>query len=208
MRTRHKALLTCAALSAALCVAGDARAQGKEKSPGDKHAAPAKQEAAKPTATKWWHRYVFRPTATKAAAAKPAAKPAERRVARQDAPRAARTEPAKPTKQAKPAKVERAKVGQAKPAKPAKPAKRAKRVVTTDRAIVVTREVLVKHGYEVVRVETVRGARVVYYRRGNMGRGRGKGPIVRMVIRPVEERVVFEQAPRGLVAEINVRLGM
>lgn len=98
-------------------------------------------------------------------------------------------------------RVERTRVEHVKPG-------RGRTVVTTDRAIVVTREVLVKHGYEVVRVETVRGARVVYYRRGNMGRGRGKGPIVRMVIRPAQERVVFESAPRGLLAEINVRLGM
>ena len=193
MRTRHKALLACAALSAALCVAGDARAQGKEKSRADKHAAPAKQSDAKGTTAKG--------TTAKPAPAKQEAKPAERRVARQEAPRAARPEPAKPAKAGR-GKVEHAKVEQAKPGKPGK------RVVTTDRAIVVTREVLVKHGYEVVRVETVRGARVVYYRRGNMGRGRGKGPIVRMVIRPAEERVVFESAPRGLLAEINIRLGM
>ena len=169
MRTRHKALLACAALSAALCVAGDARAQGKEKSRGDKHAAPARQESAKST---------------------------ERRVVRHQPAKSAtvtRTVTRTTTK---------TKVVQAKPGKPAK------RVVTTDRAIVVTREVLVKHGYEVVRVETIRGTRVVYYRRGNMGRGRGKGPIVKMVIRPAEERVVFESAPRGLVAELNVRLGL
>jgi hypothetical protein len=103
-------------------------------------------------------------------------------------------------------RVERVERVRVEPAKPAHVKK--VKVVTTDDAIVVTREVLVKHGYEVVRVERVRGARVVYYRRGNMGRGRGKGPIVRMIIRPAQERVVFESAPRGLVAEINVRLGM
>ena len=84
-----------------------------------------------------------------------------------------------------------------------------KKVVTADQAIVVTREVLVSHGYEVVRVELVQGTRVVYYRRGNMGRGRGKGPIEKIVIRPEPDRVVFvAQPPRGLMVDINVRLGM
>jgi hypothetical protein len=89
------------------------------------------------------------------------------------------------------------------------PGQAKKRIVTADEAIVVTREVLVKNGYEVVRVEVVRGTRVVYYRRGNMGRGRGKGPIERIVIRPEPERVVFvTPPPRGLMIDINVRLGM
>ena len=84
-----------------------------------------------------------------------------------------------------------------------------KKVVTADQAIVVTREVLVSHGFEIVRVETVRTTRVVYYRRGNMGRGKGKGPIERIVIRPEPDRVVFvSPPPRGLMVDINVRLGM
>src|SRR2546430_10866361 len=57
-----------------------------------------------------------------------------------------------------------------------------KYAVTTDRALVVTKEVLVKQGYDVVRVENTGRDYVVWYRRGNKGRGRGKGPPVRMVI--------------------------
>ena len=84
-----------------------------------------------------------------------------------------------------------------------------KKVVTADQAIFATREVLVSHGYEVVRVELVQGTRVVYYRRGNMGRGKGKGPIEKIVIRPEPDRVVFvSPPPRGLMIDINVRLGM
>ena len=84
-----------------------------------------------------------------------------------------------------------------------------KKVVTADQAIVVTRQVLVSHGFEIVRVETLRTTRVVYYRRGNMGRGKGKGPIERIVIRPEPDRVVFvSPPPRGLMVDINVRLGM
>ena len=84
-----------------------------------------------------------------------------------------------------------------------------KKVVTADDAIVVTREVLVSHGYEVVRVELVQGTRVVYYRRGNMGRGKGKGPIEKIVIRPEPDRIVFvSQPPKGLMVDINVRLGL
>ena len=84
-----------------------------------------------------------------------------------------------------------------------------KKVVTADEAIVVTRQVLVSHGYEVVRIELVQGSRVVYYRRGNMGRGKGKGPIEKIVIRPEPDRVVFvSQPPKGLMIDINLRLGI
>ena len=84
-----------------------------------------------------------------------------------------------------------------------------KKVVTADQAIVVTRDVLVSHGYEIVRVEHLRTQRVVYYRRGNMGHGKGKGPVERIVIRPETDRVVFvSPPPRGLMVDINVRLGM
>jgi len=83
------------------------------------------------------------------------------------------------------------------------------KVVTADQAIFATRQVLVSHGYEIVRVETFRTTRVVYYRRGNMGRGKGKGPIEQIVIRPEPDRVVFvSPPPRGLMVDINVRLGM
>jgi hypothetical protein len=89
------------------------------------------------------------------------------------------------------------------------PGQAKKKVVTADQAIVATREVLVSHGYEVVRVELVQGTRVVYYRRGNMGRGKGKGPIEKIVIRPEPDRVIFvSQPPRGLMIDINLRLGM
>ncbi|MGH2671117.1 MAG: hypothetical protein ACRDH5_18745, partial [bacterium] len=68
-------------------------------------------------------------------------------------------------------------------------------VVAPDRAISVTREVLVKQGFEVVRIEVVGNDRVVYYRRGNMGRGKGKGPIVKMIVRRVENRIIFVDTP-------------
>src|SRR6266550_876053 len=64
-----------------------------------------------------------------------------------------------------------------------------KYAVTNDRALVVTREVLVKQGYDVVRVERGGPDIVVWYRAGNRGRGKGKGPPVRMVIhRPPHPR--------------------
>ena len=85
----------------------------------------------------------------------------------------------------------------------------AKKKVTADDAIVVTREVLAVHGYEVVRVEVVEATRVVYYRRGNMGKGKGKGPIEKIVIRPEPDRVVFvSQPPKAVMVNINVRLGL
>lgn len=88
------------------------------------------------------------------------------------------------------------------------PPGQAKKHVTTSQAIVVTRDVLVKHGYNVVRVERVGVTEVIYYRRGNNGRGRGLGPVERMVVRPSGDIVVFESAPRGVLVDINVRLGM
>ena len=46
----------------------------------------------------------------------------------------------------------------------------------------------------------VRGdTRVVYYRRGNMGRGRGKGPLLYMLVRPTRERIVIERAPQSVL---------
>lgn len=82
--------------------------------------------------------------------------------------------------------------------------------VSGDRAVAVTREVLTHQGYEVVRIETSGNDQVVWYRRGNMGRGKGKGPPVRMVIRrdPVHNSVVFLNTPSGLLVDIDVRLKM
>jgi hypothetical protein len=82
-----------------------------------------------------------------------------------------------------------------------------KRVVSSDEAIDVTRSVLREQGYDVVRVEQRRDVRYVYYRRGNMGRGKGKGPIMYMVVRPSRDRIIIERAPSPLLMRINVRLG-
>lgn len=87
------------------------------------------------------------------------------------------------------------------------PPGQAKKVATPERAISVAREVLVAQGYEVVRIEPLGGAQVVYYRRGNMGRGKGKGPLMKMIVRPTAERIVFEQAPAKALIEINLKLG-
>jgi hypothetical protein len=78
--------------------------------------------------------------------------------------------------------------------------------VAPDHAVSVTREVLVRQRYEVVRIETVGNDQVVYYRRGNMGRGKGKGPRMKMIIRRVENRVVFVDTPDAVLVDLNVRL--
>jgi hypothetical protein len=78
--------------------------------------------------------------------------------------------------------------------------------VTSDRAVVVTRTVLGERGYKVVRVEQLGPTRVVYYRRGNMGRGKGRGPVRRMVIRTVRDRVIFEEAEPDVLVDIDVKL--
>jgi hypothetical protein len=79
-------------------------------------------------------------------------------------------------------------------------------VVAPDRAISVTREVLVRQGFEVVRIEVVGNDQVVYYRRGNMGRGKGKGPVVKMIVRRVQNRIVFLDTPDVILVDINLRL--
>jgi hypothetical protein len=85
---------------------------------------------------------------------------------------------------------------------------KAKKHVSTADAVIVTRELLVKHGYQVVRVERVGLNQVIYYRRGNNGRGKGLGPLERMVVRPAGEVVAFESAPSRVLVDINVRLGL
>ncbi len=78
--------------------------------------------------------------------------------------------------------------------------------VSSDRAIVVTRTVLERQGYDVVRIDHEGSTQVVYYRRGNMGRGKGKGRLERLVIRTVDRRVVFEDTPPELLVDIDVHL--
>jgi hypothetical protein len=78
--------------------------------------------------------------------------------------------------------------------------------VAPDRAVSVTRDVLVHQGYEVVRIETVGNDQVVWYRRGNMGRGKGKGPPMKMIIRREVNRIVFVDTPDAVLVDINVRL--
>lgn len=77
--------------------------------------------------------------------------------------------------------------------------------VKADNAIVITREVLVKQGFLVERVDDKDGVITVWYYRGNMGQGRGKGPLEKMVIRRVREELVFE-APAAIMIYIDVRL--
>ena len=79
-------------------------------------------------------------------------------------------------------------------------------VIAPNRAMSVTRDVLVRQGYEVIRIETVKNDQIVYYRRGNMGKGKGKGPPMKLVIRHVENRVVFVDTPDAVLVDINVRL--
>lgn len=78
--------------------------------------------------------------------------------------------------------------------------------VSSDRAMSVTRTVLERQGFDVVRVVRSNDAQVIYYRAGNHGRGRGKGPVERMVIRTVERRVVFEDTPSAILVDIDLDL--
>jgi len=88
------------------------------------------------------------------------------------------------------------------------PPGQAKKQVTPAQAVVVSRDVLVMHGFEVVRVETIRTGQVIYYRRGNNGRGRGLGPVEKMIVRPSGSTVIVESAPKSVLLDIRVRLGL
>ncbi len=79
-------------------------------------------------------------------------------------------------------------------------------MVSSDKAVSIGRTVLVERGYHVVRVERVGQNRVIYFRRGNNGRGKGKGPLQRLVIRTVRERVFFEEAEPSVLIDIDVKL--
>ena len=67
--------------------------------------------------------------------------------------------------------------------------------VSSDRAVTVTRNVLVRQGYDVVRIERVGTTQVVYYRAGNHGRGRGKGPVEKMVMPPTASSTIRHTTP-------------
>ena len=78
--------------------------------------------------------------------------------------------------------------------------------VTQDRALAVTRDVLVKQGYDVVRVESEGLTQVVYSRRGNQGKGKGKGKLEKFVIRRDVNRIVFVDTPSSILVAIDIRL--
>jgi len=80
--------------------------------------------------------------------------------------------------------------------------------VTTSQAVVVTRDVLVSNGYRVVNVVPSGTTQVIYYRRGNNGRGRGLGPVEKMIVRPSGSTVIVESAPKNVLLDIRVRLGL
>lgn len=79
--------------------------------------------------------------------------------------------------------------------------------VSAERAVDVTRSVLQRHGFELVRVVRSEDAQVLYYRGAPVGEA-GTRPIERIVIRTVERRVVFEDTPAALMADIDRGLGL
>jgi hypothetical protein len=86
--------------------------------------------------------------------------------------------------------------------------KAARKRVTTSQAIVVTRDVLVANGYRVINVAPSGTTQVIYYRRGNMGNGRGLGPIQKIYVVPNGEIVTFRSVPDPLLSTILRRLGI
>lgn len=79
-------------------------------------------------------------------------------------------------------------------------------VMTPTRAVIAARDVLVSRGFEVMRMEVHGNDRVVYYRRGNMGRGKGQGAPITLIVRQVRDKVVFVDTPDPVLVDINARL--
>ena len=80
--------------------------------------------------------------------------------------------------------------------------------VSDDRAISVTRTVLVSQGYDVVEIETKGTEQIVYYRLGNKGKGKGQGKLQKMVIKREANKVVFVDTPSAIMVDINVKLSL
>lgn len=80
--------------------------------------------------------------------------------------------------------------------------------VTVQLTVSTARDVLLKQGYEVVRVQPREGYQIIYYRAGNRGRGRGQGPPARMIVRQMDNRIVLEDAPEQVRVELGVRLAV
>jgi hypothetical protein len=96
-----------------------------------------------------------------------------------------------------------------KPAPKAKPAGgKEKHKVTHAEAVDVSRRVLIEQGYSISRVERRGDTQVIYYYRGNNGRGKGRGPLERIVVRPKADRFVFEGAPSSVLKAVTLRLQM
>jgi hypothetical protein len=86
--------------------------------------------------------------------------------------------------------------------------KAARKRVSTGQAVVVTRQVLIDNGYQIVNVVPNGATQVIYYRRGNRGNGRGLGPVEKIVVLPAGEIVRFQSVPSPLLSTIMRRLGL
>ncbi len=86
--------------------------------------------------------------------------------------------------------------------------KKDRETVSIEIALTATREVLTEKGFDVVRIEQEDDFQIVYYRRGNRGRGRGGGPVERLVIRWTPERVEGRDAPDEIRIGIEIKLGI
>ena len=148
--------------------------------------------------------------ASKPATSKTTSEPAAKPKAETSKPKASESKPKTPetstskTTQGSKAKATNAsKPAAGKEAKPPKP----KKQVSSAEAVGLSREILVKHGYQVVRVETLKDSEVIYYRAGNNGRGRGQGALRKMIVRPYGNIVTFEAAPERVRYDIRMHLG-
>ncbi|NUQ19699.1 MAG: hypothetical protein HOQ09_01940 [Gemmatimonadaceae bacterium] len=87
------------------------------------------------------------------------------------------------------------------------PPGQAKKMRSPDDAVIVARDVLGTHGYDVVRVEQSGDDRILFYRRRvKVGKFKLEKPLTKMYLRPRDDRFVIERAPNPLVAELRQKL--
>ena len=85
-----------------------------------------------------------------------------------------------------------------------------KYAASPERVLTVTRELLGRHGYEVVRVTGQNLNRIIWYRRAGRGRPDSQAPLHKMVIRrlPAERRVLLMHVPLAILGETDLHLRM
>ena len=86
------------------------------------------------------------------------------------------------------------------------PSKPKRYAVTNDRALMVTRDVLDRKGYEVTKIQNKGSDQIVWYRSSKHAKGTSASKPVRMVIHRDVDKIVFLETPQPILVAIDVQL--